>query len=127
VSTAAGPEHGATTEVVEHPEHLYQDVPVPDEELPSQYQHHTDRIYIVVFVVLVALTAMEVSTYYISFGPIFLPLLFTLMSIKFFLVVWFFMHLRNDAKIFGRLFWMGLILAVAVYTIALSAFQFFSR
>jgi cytochrome c oxidase subunit 4 len=48
------------------------------------------------------------------------------MAVKFVLVVLFFMHLRYDAKIFGRLFWSGFILAVAVYVIALSAFQFFS-
>ncbi len=127
MSTAsADPGHVAPADLEEHPE-LYQDVPVPDTELPPQYQHHTDKIYIVVFVVLVCLTALEVSTYYVSFGPLFLPVLFTLMAIKFFLVVWFFMHLRNDAKIFGRMFWSGLFLALAVYIGALSAFQFFSR
>ena len=47
------------------------------------------------------------------------------MAIKFVLVVLFFMHLKFDAKIFGRLFWAGFFLAVAVYVAALATFKFF--
>jgi cytochrome c oxidase subunit 4 len=87
--------------------------------------HPKDALYLVVAAVLFALTGMEVSTYYISYGWLFLPLLFVLMSIKFTLVVLFFMHLRFDAKIFGRLFWAGAFLAVAVYVSALATFKLF--
>jgi hypothetical protein len=36
------------------------------------------------------------------------------------------MHLRFDSKLFGRVFWSGLILAVAVYVGALTSFEFWS-
>ena len=47
------------------------------------------------------------------------------MAVKFWLVAQFFMHLKFDAKIFGRLFWTGLLLAVSVYVAALATFQVF--
>ena len=47
------------------------------------------------------------------------------MSVKFWLVVQFFMHLKFDAKIFGRLFWTGLLLTLGVYAAALATFQVF--
>jgi cytochrome c oxidase subunit 4 len=88
--------------------------------------HPSDIFYVKIAVALCALTALEVSTYYVSFGPIFLPLLLTVMFVKFTMVVLFFMHLRFDAKIFGQLFWAGFILAVAVYSGALATFHFFA-
>jgi cytochrome c oxidase subunit IV len=103
------------------------DVEVSDDELKESYTHHSDWVYIKVAVVLAVLTALEVYASYADWlGRAFVPLLFVLMAVKFVLVVLFFMHLRYDAKIFGRLFWAGFILAVAVYVITLSAFQFFS-
>ena len=65
------------------------------------------------------------STYYLDFGRLFLPTLLVLMAMKFWLVVLFFMHLKFDAKIFGRLFWTGLLLALGVYAAALATFQVF--
>ena len=50
-----------------------------------------------------------------------------LMAIKFVLVVLFFMHLKWDSKLFGRLFWAGALLAVAVYVGALATFQYFAK
>jgi cytochrome c oxidase subunit 4 len=47
------------------------------------------------------------------------------MAVKFVLVVLFFMHLKFDSAIFGRLFWSGFFLAVLVYVAALSTFHFF--
>jgi cytochrome c oxidase subunit IV len=107
-------------DVVEHGDPTgYPDPPEP------RHSTHKDSFYVKIALVLAAFTALEVSTYYIDFGAVFLPLLLTLMSIKFFMVAWFFMHLRDDSKIFGRLFWTGLILALVVYVVALSTFQFF--
>ena len=50
-----------------------------------------------------------------------------LMATKFLLVVLFFMHLRWDSKLFGRLFWAGAFLAIAVYVGALATFQYFVK
>ena len=71
------------------------------------------------------LTAIEVSTYYVDFGPLMMPVLIVLMVIKFFTVVAYFMHLKFDNKLFSVLFYTGLFLAVCVYCGALATFQFF--
>jgi hypothetical protein len=39
------------------------------------------------------------------------------------MVAWFFMHLKQDSRIFTRLFVTGILLAVAVYTIVLLTFD----
>jgi len=51
--------------------------------------------------------------------------LFVLMTVKFIVVVSYFMHLKFDNKLFSYLFYTGLILALAVYIGALSTFKFF--
>ena len=96
------------------------------EEVVEGHGHPTDRFYVVIALILAVFTAAEVSISYMDIGAFFLPALFVLMALKFGLVVLFFMHLRFDNKIFGRLFWSGLILAVAVYVAALATFEVFS-
>ncbi|MEY4392003.1 MAG: hypothetical protein RLZZ544_712, partial [Actinomycetota bacterium] len=68
----------------------------------------TDAGYIKIALILAAITALEVSTYYIDFGALFLPLLLTMMVVKFVMVVSYFMHLKFDNKIFSFLFYVGL-------------------
>ena len=99
----------------------------PDAEQP-QYSAHSDLLYVKVAAVLVVLTAIEIyATYADYLGHFFLPLMLSLMSTKFLLVVLFFMHLRWDSKLFGRLFWAGAFLAIAVYVGALATFQYFVK
>ena len=90
------------------------------------HAHPTDALYVKVALILAALTALEVSTYYVDFGPLFLPVLLILMAVKFVIVVLFFMHLRFDSKLFGRVFWSGLLLALSVYVAALTSFEFWT-
>ena len=52
--------------------------------------------------------------------------LMVLMVVKFYLVATWFMHLKFDNPIFGRMFVGGLVLATGVYVIALSAFEFWA-
>lgn len=91
--------------------------------------HHTptDRYFINVALVLALLTALETSTYWIHLGGFATPLLLILMTIKFFMIVMIFMHLKFDSKLFSVLFYIGLGLAVLVYCAFLSTFQFFAR
>lgn len=92
-------------------------------------EHHgpTDLTFIKTAAVLALLTAIEVWLSYSGLSSsIFVPLLLFVMVIKFFTVVLVFMHVKYDAKIFGRLFYMGLFLAVGVYVAALMTFHFFS-
>ena len=100
----------------------------PDADEP-QYSAHSDLLYVKVAAVLVVLTAIEIyATYADYLGHFFLPLMLCLMSTKFIvLVVLFFMHLRWDSKLFGRLFWAGAFLAIAVYVGALATFQYFVK
>jgi len=85
----------------------------------------TDAGYIKIALILAAITALEVSTYYIDFGALFLPLLLTMMVVKFVMVVSYFMHLKFDNKIFSFLFYVGLALALFCYIVALATFKFF--
>ena len=88
-------------------------------------KHFTDAQYVVVALILAVLTAIEVSTYFVDFGPLMMPVLIVLMIVKFFTVVAYFMHLKFDNKLFSALFYTGLILAVGVYCGALATFKFF--
>lgn len=81
--------------------------------------------YVRIALILAAITALEVSTYYVDFGPFFMPSLMIMMVIKFLMVVSYFMHLKFDNRLFSWLFYAGLILAITVYVIALSTFKFF--
>ena len=81
--------------------------------------------YIRIAVILAAITGLEVSTYYVDFGALFLPALLIMMVIKFVMVVSYFMHLKFDNKMFSFLFYAGLLLAVGVYAAFLATFKFF--
>lgn len=81
--------------------------------------------YVRIALILAAITALEVSTYYVDFGPFFMPALMIMMVVKFLMVVSYFMHLKFDNRLFSWLFYAGLVLAITVYVIALSTFKFF--
>ena len=93
-----------------------------------QHTHPTDRSYIVIALILAAITALEVGTYFIEDASTTLLVLtlFPMMIAKFAIVCGWFMHLRFDNPIFKRVFVFGLLLAVAVYCIALTAMNFWS-
>ncbi len=88
--------------------------------------HKPDSYYIKVALVLAALTALETSTYWVDFGPFFMPALLIMMALKFFMVVSLFMHLKFDNKMFSYMFYSGLVLAVGVYVAFLATFHFFT-
>jgi cytochrome c oxidase subunit IV len=101
--------------------------PAVDHDSTHEAEHPRDALYLKVAAALFVLTGLEVySTYAEWLGSAFIPLLLSMMAIKFLLVVLFFMHLKFDAKIFGRLFWTGFFLAVSVYVAALATFKFFA-
>jgi len=98
-----------------------------DYDSAHEAEHPREILYIKVAAALFVLTGLEVYSSYAEWlGSAFIPILITLMAIKFLLVVLFFMHLKFDAKIFGRLFWAGFFLAVGVYVSALATFHFFA-
>ncbi len=85
----------------------------------------SDSGYIKIALILAAITALEVSTYYVDFGPLFMPALMVMMIVKFAMVVSYFMHLKFENRIFSFLFYTGLGLALFVYFVALATFKFF--
>ena len=93
--------------------------------------HHpgpTDKQYVIVAVVLGLITCVEVSTYFhsvIDWGRLLMPALLIMGGIKFYLIAAYFMHLKYDRKILRRVFTTGIILAIAVYIIMLTAFKVF--
>jgi cytochrome c oxidase subunit 4 len=92
----------------------------------EEHEHGmSDAGYVRIAIILAVITALEVSTYYVDFGPFFMPALLTMMVVKFVMVVSYFMHLKFDNKIFGFLFYTGLGLALFVYFAALATFKFF--
>jgi cytochrome c oxidase subunit 4 len=92
-----------------------------DEHAPK-----SDGYYIKIALILAVLTAIETSTYWVDFGPLFMPTLLIMMVIKFLMVVMIFMHLRDEKPIYKYLFYSGLLLACFVYIGALTVFHFFA-
>jgi cytochrome c oxidase subunit IV len=99
---------------------------LPGDAPDSMATHKPTSYYVTVALILAAITAVETATYWIDFGPLFLPVLLSLMTVKFFMVVMLFMHLKFDNKVFWYLFLTGLGLAVMVYVGALLTLEFFS-
>jgi len=96
------------------------------EEAGDHAEHGmSTRGYVNIAIILALITALEVATYYVDFGPFFMPSLMIMMVIKFLMVVSYFMHLKFDNKIFSWMFYTGLFLAIGVYVAALSTFKFF--
>jgi cytochrome c oxidase subunit IV len=76
-------------------------------EVHTEFPEHSNKHYLVIALALAIITGFEVALTYMDIGAFFLPLLLTLMMIKFVMVVMEFMHLRHDASIFKALFWSG--------------------
>jgi cytochrome c oxidase subunit 4 len=103
--------------------------------------HPTPGTYAKIGLVLFVLTALEVGLYEFTFGdhagplgheiqPFFIPLLLLLSAVKFALVAMFYMHLKNDSKLFSGVFVFPLIIAAIVILamISLMAYHWaFSR
>ena len=92
--------------------------------------HPTEKQYWMVFVMLVALTAVEVAWSFMGAeGPALVIPLLVMMTVKFFLVAGAFMHLYFDLKLLnGRMFtWAffgAILLAGAVYAAVIASFRF---
>ena len=101
---------------------------------PGEHHDHgpSDRQYFNIFFILVALTALEVSTYWWEdwFGEaahkVAVPVLLMLMVVKFFLVALYFMHLKWDPSMLKRIFYSGMVFAILIYVIALSSMNFWT-
>jgi caa(3)-type oxidase subunit IV len=102
----------------------------------TAHDHPTPGTYAKIGLVLFVLTALEVGLYEFTFGeragplghqiePFFIPLLLLLSAVKFALVAMYYMHLKNDSKLFTGVFVFPLLIAavVIVAMIALMAYH----
>jgi cytochrome c oxidase subunit 4 len=90
------------------------------------HNHPSDAQYVKIAAILGVITAAEVATYWWKDASTtaLVVVLFPMMIAKFAIVTGYFMHLKYDNPLFKRVFVFGLLLAIAVYTIALFAFEF---
>jgi cytochrome c oxidase subunit 4 len=110
-----------SADLAHHPERL----PL----LPGELKPHpTPRQYVLIAVVLVIITGLEVGASYLEGdvnSNLLIVLLTVMAAVKFFLVASWYMHLRTDLKIFRRMFVVGILLAGAVYLVAISSLHVF--
>ena len=109
----------ATVEHVDTAQHV-------DTKAHDHPDHPSDAKYIQIALMLGALTAAEVATYYVDIGGLLGPVLIGIMIVKFVVVAMYFMHLRFDDGLFTKVFASGIVLAVTVYLIALTSFHYFA-
>ena len=90
---------------------------------PHDDSHPGPGLYIKIGVVLFVLTALEVAAYEVAhrpgalgtfLEPILVPVLLLLSAAKFALVAMYYMHLKQDSKLFSGLFVFPLIIAAVV-------------
>jgi cytochrome c oxidase subunit 4 len=68
--------------------------------------------YLIVFIILAVFTLIETLVSYVQQEAIKLPTLIILSVIKALLVLFYFMHLKFDSKVFSFLFFAGCVLAI---------------
>ena len=91
----------------------------------TEHGHPRAAVYAKVGLVLFVLTALEVGLYEITYGehvgsmgpaiePFFVPMLLLLSAAKFALVAMFYMHLKQDSKLFSGIFVFPLTIAAVI-------------
>lgn len=95
-------------------------------EAPESVDHPTWRFYVMVGLILTAITAAEVAVFYIpAMHGVLVPVLLVLSGGKFALVVMFYMHLRFDSPVFSGVFVAPLTLAILVVVALIILFHVF--
>jgi len=98
--------------------------------LPGELHPHPSPLrYVIIAVILSAVTAAEVSLYYLEGDvpdALIITLLLAFAIVKFGIVASWYMHLRTDRPIFARFFVLGIVAAVLLYLIVLTSLQIFS-
>ncbi len=117
-----------TTEPITRDESTGPVVETPEHEGGTKHDHPGERQYIVIAVILAAITGIEVAASYIDSLKDVRPFILIFLSIiKFVMVVAWFMHLRFDSRLFRRLFVAGIFLAIFCYTAVLTTFHVWTR
>ena len=90
---------------------------------PHEASHPGPALYLKIGLVLFMLTALEVGAYELAhrggsfeaiLKPVLIPVLLILSAVKFALVAMYYMHLKQDSKLFSGLFVFPLTIAAVV-------------
>ena len=113
------------------------DAHAPPTPVAHEPDHPSTGVYVKIGVVLFVLTALEVGLYEFTYGghasaggaalqPFVVPLLLALSAAKFALVAMFYMHLKQDHRLFTGVFVFPLIIATVIILalIVLEAYHF---
>ena len=98
----------------QHSEHGHAVDHPPSEQAHAAHAHPTWKTYVIVGVILMAITGIEVAAYYTPAweqSRIYVPSMLFLSTLKFVIVVMFYMHLKYDHKLFRALFTGPLVIA----------------
>jgi cytochrome c oxidase subunit IV len=90
-----------------------------------EHAHPGPAIYLRVGIILFILTAAEVAVYELAYHhagsglgallhPVVIPILLLLSAVKFTLVAMFYMHLKQDSKLFSGLFIFPILIAAFI-------------
>ena len=92
-------------------------------DAPAHRPHPRPRDYWIIAVVLGVITAAEVAVTYSDFlDAAVAPLLLVMAAAKFLIVIGWYMHLRFDAPIYRKLFYIGIVLAPLLFGAVLFSF-----
>jgi caa(3)-type oxidase subunit IV len=106
----------------------------PHPSAAREHAHPTPTLYLRVALVLFTLTALEVGGYEIARRPgaplhevvqqLIVPILLILSAAKFALVAMFYMHLKQDSRIYSGLFVFPLIIAGVLIAALIALFAY---
>jgi len=100
------------------------DAPAPTHHA-AEPEHPSALVYAKVGLMLFVLTALEVGLYEVTYGghagpsavaiqPFFVPMLLAMSAVKFALVAMFYMHLKQDHRLFSGVFVFPLLIAIII-------------
>lgn len=93
--------------------------------MTAEHHHPSPAQYWKIAALLGVLTAIEVGLYYVNkaydLGALNAISLILLATLKFVIVVAFYMHLRYEKSTLSRFFTGGFVLAASLYTVVLAA------
>src|SRR5512140_2457790 len=99
-----------------------------------EHAHPGIGTYVKVGLFLFVLTAAEVAVYEIGYGgaagigailhPVVVPVLLALSAVKFALVAMFYMHLKQDSRLFSSVFVFPLIIAAVIIVALIALFAY---